>query len=102
MAIRISHCSTSIENYNLCIHEKVSGFTNRGPQPGDLIYLAVKIGKKSLCGARFILDEPTDYKPWPDSDNYVNALTIKNVEYCNPFDLAVLSPALVQVYKKFN
>jgi len=93
MEVRISHCSNLIKNYNLCIHEKVAGFTKRGPKPGDLIYLSVKIGKKSVCGARFILDEPTDYKPWPDADNYVNALTIKNVEYCSPFDLTVLSEA---------
>lgn len=73
--------------------EKVSGFINRGPQPGDLIYLVVKVGKKSLCGARFILDEQTDYKPWADSDSYVNSLTFKDVEYCNPFDISVLSKA---------
>jgi len=93
MKVRISHCSDSIENYNLCIQNKVAGFTNRGPQPGDLIYLVVKIDKQSLCGARFILDEPTDYKPWPDADNYVNTLTIKNVEYCSPFDISILSEA---------
>ena len=93
MKTRISHCSNSLENYYVCLSEKVSGFTNRGPQPGDLIYLVVKIGKKSMCGARFILDEPTDYKPWPDADSYVNALTIKDVEYCNPFDISILSQA---------
>lgn len=91
MQIRISHCSNSLINYYLCLNEKVDGFTNRGPQPKDLIYLVVKVGKKSMCGARFILDEPTDYKPWPDADNYVNALTIKDVEYCTPFDIAILS-----------
>jgi hypothetical protein len=91
MKVRISHCSNSLENYYLCLKEKVSGFTNRGPQSGDLIYLVVKVGRKSLCGARFILDEPTDYKPWPDADNYVNALTIKNVEYCKPFDISILT-----------
>ena len=93
MKVRISHCSTSIENYNLCIQNKVAGFTNRGPQSGDLIYLVIKINKKSLCGARFILDEPTDYKPWPDAENYVNALTIKDVEYCTPFNISILSEA---------
>jgi hypothetical protein len=91
MAVRISHCSDSLENYYLCIKEKVAGFTNRGPQSGDLIYLVVKVGKKSFCGAKYILDEPTDYKPWPDADNYVNALTIKEVEYCEPFDISILS-----------
>ena len=93
MSVRISHCSNSIENYNLCIKEKVAGFTNRGAKPGDLIYLVVKVGKKSLCGTRFILDDPTDYKPWPDAENYVNALTIKDIEYCTPFDISILSEA---------
>ena len=93
MKVRISHCSTSIENYHLCLTEKVSGFINRGPQAGDLIYLVVKVGKKSLCGARFTLDEPTDFKPWADSESYVNTLTIKDVEYCTPFDISILSQA---------
>lgn len=93
MKVRISHCSTSLENYYLCLTEKVSGFINRGPQTGDLIYLVVKVGKKSLCGARFKLDEPTDFKPWADSESYVNALTIKDVEYCTPFDISILSQA---------
>ncbi len=91
MKVRISHCSTSLENFYLCLTEKVSGFINRGPQTGDLIYLVVKVGKKSLCGARFILDEPTDHKPWADAEAYVNALTIKSIEYCTPFDISILS-----------
>lgn len=91
MSVRISHCSKSLENYYLCLKENVSGFINRGPQPGDLVYLVVKVDKKSLCGARFVLDEQTDYKPWADSDNYVNSLTIKEIEFCIPFDISVLS-----------
>ncbi|MFY7909583.1 MAG: hypothetical protein ACOVO2_08530 [Emticicia sp.] len=91
MAVRISHCSKSTENYFLCLNDKVSGFTDRSPQIGDLVYLVVKIGKKSLCGARFILDEPTDYKPWKDADNYISAFTIKNIEFCKPFDISILS-----------
>ncbi len=91
MKVRILHCSISLENYFLCLTERVAGFVNRGPQTGDLIYLVVKIGKKSLCGARFKLDEPTDYKPWSDAENYVNALTIKDVEFCTPFGISLLS-----------
>ena len=91
MNVRILHCSKSLENYYLCLTEKVAGFANRGPQPGDLIYIVVKVGKKSLCGARFVLDEPTDYRPWPDAEIYINALTVKEIEYCNPFDISVLS-----------
>ena len=93
MTVRILHCSKSLENYHLCLTEKVSGFVNRGPQTGDIVYLVVKVGKKSLCGARFTLDEPTDFKPWADSERYVNALTIKDIEYCNPFDISILSKA---------
>lgn len=93
MNTRISHCSNSLENYYTCIEEKVDGFTNRGPNPGDLIYLVVKIGKISYCGARFLLDEITDYKPWPDSERYVHALSIKEIEFCEPFDVSILSDA---------
>jgi hypothetical protein len=91
MAVRILHCSKSLENYYLCLTEKVAGFIDLGPQSGDLVYLAVKVGKKSFCGARFMLGEPTDYKPWVDSEKYINVLTILKVEYCNPFDISILS-----------
>jgi hypothetical protein len=91
MVVRILHCSDLIENYNVCIDEEVAGFKNRGPQPGDLVYLAVKVEKQSLCGARFVLDEPTDHKPWADADNYVNSMSVKDIEYCEPFDLSVLA-----------
>lgn len=91
MKVRISHCSVLVENYNLCLTDKVSGFTNRGAQSKDLVYLAVKIGKKSLCGARFILDEPTDYKPWKDAERYVNVFTVKQIEFCEPFEISILS-----------
>jgi len=93
MNTRILHCSNSLENYYLCLEHRVAGFSNRGPQPGDLVYLVVKVGKKSLCGARFILDEPTDNKPWADADNYVNALSVTSIEFCKPFDIAILSAA---------
>lgn len=110
MNVRILHCSNSVTNYYLCLHEKVAGFNNRGPKTGDLIYLVVKIGKKSLCGARFVLDEPTDTKPWENPEIYVNALTIKDIEYCNPFEISLLSAAggkywamkYVQGAKPFN
>jgi ABC-type sugar transport system ATPase subunit len=41
----------------------------------------------------FILDEPTDHKPWADADSYVNALSVSNIEFCQPFDIAILSAA---------
>jgi hypothetical protein len=93
MSTRILRCGSNVENYNLCISEKVAGFLNRGPQTGDIIYLAVKINNQSLCGARGILSDVTDNKPWKDADSYVNCLTITNLEYCKPFDLdIILSP----------
>ncbi|WP_162054113.1 hypothetical protein [Pontibacter pamirensis] len=91
MSTRILHCSSAIDNYNICIEQKVAGFQNRGPQPGDLIYLAAKVGKKTLCGARFKLDQLTDLKPWPDGERYVHSLKVKEVEYCQPFDISILS-----------
>lgn len=91
MSTRILHCSTSVENYNICIEHNVAGFSHRGPQQNDTVYLAVKVGKKTLCGARFKLDQVTTHKPWPDSQRYVHTLSIKDVEFCQPFDLAILS-----------
>jgi hypothetical protein len=91
MSTRILHCSTSVENYNICIEHNVAGFSNRGPQQNDIVYLAVKVGKKTLCGARFRLDQATDHKPWPDADRYIHTLSVKEVEFCQPFDIAILS-----------
>ncbi len=45
MTVRILHCSTSAQNYQTCIEERVAGFTNRGPNSGDMIYLVVKVDK---------------------------------------------------------
>jgi hypothetical protein len=91
MNIRILHCSNNLDNYNLCIEEKVAGFSKRGAESGDLIYLSIKLGKKSLCGARFYLDQVTDFKPWADADRYINCFTIKDIEFCLPFEISQLS-----------
>jgi hypothetical protein len=93
MAYRILHCGTSIENYNLCVEEKVAGFSSRKAHEGDIIYFAVKNAKESICGARAKLSLETDYKPWRDADNYVQCFTLSNLEYCEPFNLKVLSQA---------
>lgn len=98
---RILNCSHSLENYYLCIEEKVAGFTRRGAQSGDQVYLAVKRGKKLFCGARFTLDEVTDRKPWADAENYVHALSIKEVEFCQPFEVTELSQFDPYWYLKF-
>lgn len=89
---RILHCGKLIENYYICINEKIAGFSQRFREggKGDTIYLAVKIGKKSLCGARGILDEFTDNKPWNDSDKYIQCFKVKDLEFCKPFDISIL------------
>jgi len=88
--VRILHCGKSIVNYELCLDYTVAGFTKRGPMQNDLIYLVAKQGKKAYCGARFLLDETTNTKPWDDSDRYVLSYSIKDVEYCNFFDISFL------------
>lgn len=89
---RILHCSKLIENYYACIEEKVAGFSQRFTEggEGDKIYLAVSVGKKSLCGARGTLGEITDNKPWADGDKYIQCFKIKDLEFCNPFELSCL------------
>jgi hypothetical protein len=93
MAYRILHCGNSIENYNVCIEKKVAGFSVRKAHEGDTIYIAVKKGKESLCGARAKLSLETDFKPWMDAENYAQSFTLNNLEYCEPFSLKVLSQA---------
>lgn len=91
MAVRTLHCSNNIENYNICLDKLIAGFGHRGPLPNDKIYLLVKKDRKTLCGARFELDIVTDERPWEDSEKYVLCYSIKNVEYCNFFDLEFLA-----------
>ena len=90
--VRILHCSTSLENYYLCINEKVVGFTQRfrAGGTGDLIYIVVKVNNQTVCGARGILGEITDLKPWEDSERYIQSFKLKNIEFCEPFDISVL------------
>ncbi|MBN8676649.1 MAG: hypothetical protein J0M29_00400 [Chitinophagales bacterium] len=50
MNTRILHCSNSLENYYLCLEHQVAGFSNRGPQPGDQVYLVEKAPLKcTIC-----------------------------------------------------
>jgi len=46
MNTRILHCSNSLENYYLCLEHRVAGFSNRGPQSGDQVYLKLKSSKQ--------------------------------------------------------
>ncbi|RCX22936.1 hypothetical protein DFP94_101525 [Fontibacillus phaseoli] len=91
MSVRILHCGKSIENYYLCINEKVAGFARRGPTSGDTIYFVVKPEKKAYCGARAVLSEITDKRPWQDADSYPQAFTLENLEFCKPFEINILS-----------
>lgn len=88
--VRTLHCGTSIENYKCCIDNQVAGFTHRGPESGDIIYLLIKIGKTSYCGAKFILDTITDEKPWNDADKYVLCFKIKEIKFAKLFDVSFL------------
>ncbi|MGC9505429.1 hypothetical protein [Baaleninema sp.] len=91
MVYRISHCSKSIENYIICVRKNIIGFLNRGATPGDRVYLAVKVGKTSFCSVRGILGCITDLKPWEDGESYVHCLNFIDLEFCEPFDLKILS-----------
>jgi ACT domain-containing protein len=90
MSSRILHCGKSLNNYNLCIEYSVAGFGTRGPEKGDIIFLAVNHEKQTLCGLRARLGEPTDQQPWPDADRYVSAYKLIDIEYANPFDIRFL------------
>jgi hypothetical protein len=91
MVYRILHCGKSLENYYLCLQHHVVGFLARGANPGDRIYLAVKVGKNTYCGARGELGEVTDLRPWQDGDIYVHCLQFLSVEHCKPFELKILA-----------
>ncbi|WP_291575967.1 hypothetical protein [Clostridium sp. UBA4548] len=43
---RILNCGSSMENYYICINEKVAGFTQRTADVGDTIFFSVKYNKK--------------------------------------------------------
>ncbi|NEQ43431.1 MAG: hypothetical protein F6K00_07675 [Leptolyngbya sp. SIOISBB] len=91
MTYRILHCGKSLENYYLCIQHQVAGFLSRGANPGETVYLAVKVNRKTYCGVRAKLGEVTDFKPWPDGDSYVHCLKLTDIEFCEPFEMKVLA-----------
>ncbi|MBW4081278.1 hypothetical protein [Paenibacillus sp. S150] len=93
MGERILHCGTSLENYYICIDQQVVGFTKRVANVNDQIYIVVKVGNKSVCGARGRLKEPTDFRPWRDSDQYPQCFSLCDIEYCQPFDISILEQA---------
>lgn len=91
MATRILNCSSYIENLHICIDEHVVGFTNRVASIDDVIYFAVKPEKDILCIAKAVLSGLTDFQPWNDGKKYRQCFSIKNIQFCNPFNLKELS-----------
>jgi hypothetical protein len=87
MAVRILHCGKAIDNYDLCLEHKVAGFTTRGPESGDTIFVAVRIKDKTVCGLKAKLAESTDFKPWEDGERYVTVFMLHEVTYANPFNI---------------
>lgn len=90
MSCRILHCGKLLDNYNLCVEHSVAGFSTRGPEKDDIIFLVVKHKEQTLCGLRARLGELTDQQPWPDSDRYVLAYKLIDIEYADPFDIRFL------------
>ena len=84
---RFFNCSKHMDNYIVSLENKVVGFTKRWGENGDIIYFVVKVNGVSVTGARGVLDEETDFKPWEDSEKYVQSYKVKNIEYCTPFEL---------------
>ena len=74
MATRILHCGNNVKNYNLCISEKVAGFRLRGAATGDILYLAVHVNNVSYCGAKGVLAEITEQRPWGMMRNCINTV----------------------------
>lgn len=72
------------------MEHSVAGFSTRGPEKDDIIFLVVNYQKQPLCGLRARLGEPTDQQPWIDSDRYALAYKLVDVEYANPFDIRFL------------
>lgn len=72
---------------------KIVGFTQRFSNggTGDRIYIAVNSNGKSVCGARAILGEPVEQKPeWENGERLIKCYKIKDIEFCQFFDLSIL------------
>lgn len=72
---------------------KIVGFTQRFSNggTGDRIYIAVNSNGKSVCGARAILGEPVEQKPeWENGERLIRCYRIKDIEFCQFFDLSIL------------
>ncbi len=88
MAYRILHCGKSLANYYLCLEEGVAGFSGDKAEAGDLVYLAVKTVRGSVCGGRGRLAEFTERNPW--EEHYPFRFELSEIEFCSPFVLSIL------------
>lgn len=90
--VRFLHCGSSLENYLKCLEYKVAGFTRKIKENPEntYIYFAVKVNGESYCGARGVLGDLSDLKPWDDAERYVQSFRIKNLEYCTPFKVSAV------------
>lgn len=91
MEVRILHCGISQVNYHICSIQKIVGFTKNVASIGDLIYLAVSKNKETLCGARGIVGQPSEHRPWNYSEEYPYVYELDSVEYCKPIKVKALS-----------
>jgi hypothetical protein len=88
MAYRILHCGKSLTNYYLCLDEGIAGFSGAKAVTGDCVYFAVRVDYGTVCGARAILAGRTEKNPWPNQ--YPVRFALSEIEFCTPFDLAIL------------
>ena len=90
--VRILSCGTNLENFKICLSERVAGFRIHfhSGGTGDTVYLVVKTENTVYCGARGILGDMTDYKPWPDAAKYKDAYRFRKLDCCEPFELIPL------------
>lgn len=92
MSTRIFSCGKSLENFKICIAQRVIGFRfmfNENIQ-GDTVYLVLTKDKISHCYARATVSSMTENAPWEDSSVYVQCNKIQNIEFCTPFSLGFL------------
>lgn len=94
MSVRIFSCGDNLENFKICLKEKVIGFRKMHYDivQGDIVYMAIRMRapKINYCCARAIISNITDYVPWENPELYVLCYRIENIEFCNPFSLDFL------------
>lgn len=92
MNTRIFSCGKNLNNFKLCIEEKVIGFRFIFSEniQGDTIYLVLTKDGISHCYARATILSITENAPWEDANVYSQCNKIQNLEFCKPFALSFL------------